>query len=349
MFCVECGKEGQIFKDGSCINCYLKTHKFSKGPEIIDLPVCSHCGSYKFKNTWTSELFSEFIRRIIKHNYQISNELKKINIDTECKGNKDEMSCKVYITGLIEDIEVTEEHDLIVRLKRTVCDNCSKQFGGYHEAIVQIRTEKTKLTDKEFDDIIITVKSLIEDLRAKGNRGIFITDIGEEHGGLDFFISEKGAGLIIAKKIQDLYGGEIKQSSKNIGMKDGRQLYRMTYLIRLPPFTKGDFIKFENTIFQISSMHGNKVKIINLKDWNEIMMDLKLIHNSKILGNKELRKEMIVVSQKTDEVQLMDPKSYEIRIVKKPKSISYNSEKIKVIKFENQLFILPKTKTDKYT
>jgi nonsense-mediated mRNA decay protein 3 len=294
-----------------------------------------------------SELFCDVIRKIIKHNFQISRELKKVNIDTECKETKEGMSCKVYISGFLDDVEISEEHDLTVRLKRTVCEICSKKFGGYHEAIVQIRTEKRKLSKDKLDDIQLTVETLIEDLRAKGNRGLFITDIGEEHGGLDFFISEKGAGIIIAKKIQDQYGGEIKQSSKNIGMKDGRQLYRMTYLLRLPPYARGDFIKLDNSVFQISSIHGNKVKLIELKSWNETMMDFKTINKANILGGKELIKEMILVSQTKGETQLMDSKNYEIRIVKKPKSISYKTEKINVIKNENQIFILPKTKTDK--
>ena len=53
IFCVECGNEYAIFKEGVCINCYLKTHSFTKGPEIIDIPICTNCMSYKIKNIWT--------------------------------------------------------------------------------------------------------------------------------------------------------------------------------------------------------------------------------------------------------------------------------------------------------
>jgi len=346
MFCVECGKEGPIFKDGVCLSCYLKTHRLSKGSEVIDLPVCTHCDSYKYKNTWSNDLFGEVIRRIIKNNFQISRELKKIDINTECKEAKGGKSCKVYISGFLDDVEITEEHALHVRLKKTVCDVCSKRFGGYHEEIVQIRTDKRKPTKNELDDIRIVVENLVKDLQSKGNRGLFITDIEEGRGRLDFYMSEKGPGLIIAKKIQDQYGGTIKQSSKNIGMKDGRQSYRMTYRLRLLPYAKGDFLKHDNSIFYISSIHGNKVKLIELKSWNEKIMDFRTIHKANILGGKELITEMILVSQTNGEVQLMDPKNYEIKVVKKPKSVSYESEKIQVIKTENQLFILPKTKTD---
>jgi nonsense-mediated mRNA decay protein 3 len=340
MFCVECGKEGPIFKDGVCVECYLKTHTFTKGPDSIDLPTCTNCGAYKYKNTWTSDLFGDVIQRIVKNTFQIDRELKKIDINTECKEIKEGMSCKIYISGILKDQEITEEHEIIVHQKRTVCDVCSKQFGGYHEAIVQIRTDKRELTKNESEEMISLVENLVEDLQAKGNRGLFITDMAKERNGLDFFVSEKGPSLVIAKTIHDRYGGAMKQSSRNIGMKDGRQLYRMTYLIRLPSFKKGDFIKQGSLFFNIISLHGTKVKLLNLSNWEETTSDLKSIQKANILGN-ELIKEMIFVSQTKDELQLMDPDTYKIQTIKKPKQINLKTEKIKVLRTENRLFLLP--------
>ena len=157
--------------------------------------------------------------------------------------------------------------------------------------------------------------------------------------GAGFFISDKQAGLIIAKKIQEQYGGTIKQSSKNIGMKDSRQVYRMTYLLRLPSYTKGDFISYNKSFFYILSTQGNRVKIKNLSNWEITTLDVKTIQKAKILGGKELVKEMILVSQKKDEVQVMDPKTYKIKIIRKPKPVSFDSKMIKVVKFEDKFFL----------
>lgn len=341
MFCVECGKDGPIFKEGVCLNCYLKTHTFSKGPKLIDLPICTHCGSFKHKNTWTSDLFGEIMRRIIKNTFQISRELKKVDINTECNETKEGINCKVYISGFLNDTEITEEHEILVREKRTVCNICSKRFGGYHEAIVQIRSDKRKLTNKELRDIRIFVENFVKDLQAKGNRGLFITDVGKEGGGLDFYISEKGPSLIIAKKIQDQHGGTIKQSSKNIGMKDGRQKHRMTYLIRLPSYKKGDFLKHNNAFFYIVSIHGNKVKMMNPSNWEETTVDVKTIQKASTIGGEELIKEMILVSQTEDELQIMEPEKYEITVVRKPKPIFFDSKMVKAVKIEDKFFLIP--------
>ena len=341
MFCVECGREGQIFRDGTCLSCYLKTHTFTKGPKIIEIPICPHCGSFKYKNTWLSEHFGDVLRKAVKSNFQISKELDKVDINSECREVKNGMSCKIYISGLIDSEKINEEHEILVRLVRTVCDVCSKRFGGYHEAIVQIRADHRKLTNNELKNIGTSIECLIEDLQAKGNRALFITDIAEEHGGLDFYISEKGAGLVIAKKIQEQYGGEIKQSSKNIGMKDGKQIYRMTYLIRLPSYEKGIFLKYNNSFYQIISFHGNKVKMIDLSKWDEITVDVKSIQKASTFGKEDLIEEMILISQKEDEVQVMDQKNYEIKVIRKPKPVTFNSKNVKIVKLDDRLFLIP--------
>jgi len=341
MFCVECGREGKIFRDGSCLSCYLKTHTFTEGPEIIDLTICPHCGSYRFKNTWYTDHIGDILKKLIKSNFKISNDLERVDINTECSDTKDGKKCKVFISGFIDSEEILEEHEIFVRFERVVCDVCSKRFGGYHEAIVQIRAENRKLKNDELKQIELTIKGLVEDLQAKGNRALFITDIAEEHGGLDYYISEKGAGLVIAKKIQEQFGGEIKQSSKNIGMKDGKQVYRMTYLIRLPSYEKGIFIKQNSSFYQIISFHGNKAKIIDLSKWIETTIDAKSIQKASTIGGEDLIKEMILVSQKEDEVQVMDQKNYEIKVIRKPKQVLFDSKTIKVVKLEDRLFLIP--------
>ena len=341
MFCVECGKEDPILRDGVCISCYLKTHKFSEGPSIIDLTVCVNCDSYKFKNTWTPDLFDDILRRTIRNTFHISKELNNVEITTECKKKKETVDCKLIISGFLDNMEVSEEHDITIRIKRAVCDVCSRQSGGYYEAIVQIRPDRTKLSTEEIDDLGSTVRSLVEQMRNKGNRALFITDEGEKHGGLDFFLSDKSAAQSIAKKIQEQYGGEIKQSSKNVGMKDSKQLYRMTYLIRLPPYRKDDFVSYNKSFYLISSIHANRVRMVSLDSWDEIVVEIKELEKTKILGGKNLIKEMIFVSQSKKEIQLMNPDNYEIFEIRKPKEIKYKTTTVPTVKIDDDVFLLP--------
>ena len=339
MFCVECGKEGQIFKDGVCIDCYIKSHEFSKGPEVITIEECPHCNSYKYKNTWKNELLNKIIIRNVKHNFKISKELEKLDINPVCTEIKKGYDCTIIISGYIKDKEVSEEHPLEIRIKKLVCETCSKQFGGYHEAIIQIRTDKRKLSKKELEDIENHIISYVEKANSKGNNNLFITDATVEHGGMDFFISDKQEAMNITKKLQANYGGHIKSSSSNAGMKDSKQLFRVTYLLRLPDYKEGDYVEFKNNYYKIISTSSDKVKLLNLKNWEEKLAELRELDKIKVINDYLFEKEMIIVSQKEDEIQLMDPKSYKISIIIKPKKMDFYEEKIKILIIDEQFFL----------
>ena len=339
MFCVECGKEDQIYENGVCLNCFLKSNKFTTGPEILDLPVCTHCNSFKFKSLWTSELLTNIIIKIVRNTFKISNKLRKITITPECIEHSNEIECKIHISGFIDKTEITETHEVLIRYRKTVCDTCSKQFGGYHEAIIQVRSDDKTISKEELIQIRLLVEKQVEILKSKGNHSLFITDVSEEHGGLDFYMSDKGVSLAITKKIQEEYGGIVKQSSKNIGMKDSRQVYRMTYLLRLPNYHKGDYLKIKKDYFKILSVSHKTIKTINLSTWVKTTYDLNIIDTAKIIKDNNFEKEMILVSQTKDEVQVMDPKTYKIQIIRKPKEFDFKDEKITIIKIDEQFFI----------
>jgi nonsense-mediated mRNA decay protein 3 len=345
MFCVECGKEKPIFKNGVCIDCYLKTHRFTQGPQYIDITVCPQCDSFKVKNTWVPDDFETVLRRCIRDTFRISKELTNVKISLEYTPHSKHNLCTVTISGCVDDHEITENHQVIIRENKTICNICSRRFGGYYEAILQIRRGKQKLLKKEREQLQVTVEHLVEQLRNKGNRGLFITDIGLEHSGIDVYLSEKGAAQTIAKKIHDQYGGEIKQSSKNIGMKDGRQVYRMTYRIRLPTYQKGDFLEHNNSYYYIVAIKANKVHSIELSTWVEKVFDGKDLQKACILGGNELVKNMIFVSQSKDEVQVMDSETYKTVELRKPKHVSFDSKMIQIVKLEERLFLVPEKKS----
>ncbi len=339
MFCVECGKKGPIFRDGLCIECYVKQNEFTHGPEFFDIPFCVHCGGYKYKNTWVNNPFDEVVKRFIKDQFYISKELKDTKIELECIEEKERIGCKVLIKGFIDHTSIEDAHNVFVRLKNTVCDVCSKRFGGYHEAIIQIRAEDRDLTQDELNKIVLFVEENIRNMNNKGQRGIFIADMGPEHGGYTFFISDKSAAFSIVQKLHEKFGGNIKKSSSNIGMEDGRQIYRNTYLVRFSKFTVGDYIEFEKKFFKITNITSNKIKLLNLSNWNEDIYNISKLDDAKIVNDSITEKEMILVSQTKNEIQLMDKKTYSTTQIKKPREIDFNKDNIKVIKIDDRIFL----------
>ncbi len=341
MFCVECGKDEPIFRNGICLSCYLKHTQFSKGPTILDITLCPRCSSYKQKNTWVQEPFDDILKRHIKDVFSISPELKNVAIQTRCNEQDRIISCMVFISGFLEGHLITEQHPLTVRVRRSTCDVCSRMAGGYYEAIIQIRAEQRTFTNEELKTLRSAVETMVEQLRLSGKRGLFITDIDEKRAGLDFFLSEKATAFSIAKKIQEQFGGDFKQSASTAGMKDSKQVYRMTYLVRIPAYRKDDFFSIDHSYFVIISLHENKVRATDLSTWVEKVIEGKKIHPSRIYGGKELIREMIVVSQSKHDIQLMDSKTYITVEIPKPKTISIETSVVKTVKLENNLLLLP--------
>ena len=68
----------------------------------------------------------------------------------------------------------------------------------------------------------------------------------------------------------------------------------------------------------------------------------KTIQKAKILGGDEIEKEYILVSQNNEEVQIMHPTTYKIRIIKKPQNVNFIGKTISTIKIEDKLFLVKK-------
>ena len=303
--------------------------------------MCPRCSSYKYKNTWLQESFNDILKRYVKEAFTINPELKHVEIQTQCKEQERILACMVFISGFLEDQTITEQHPLTVRIRHNTCEICSREAGGYYEAILQIRAEQRTFTNTELKTLRSAVETMVGQFQESGKRGLFITDIDEKREGLDFFLSEKGTALSIAKKIQEQFGGDFKKSASSAGMKDSRQVYRMTYLIRIPTYRKGDFFSFNNSFFSIVSLHTNKVRALELSTWTEKVIDGKDIQPSRIYGGKELIREMIVVSQSKNEIQLMNPKTYTTVEIRKPKTASVDTPMVKTVKLDGYLFLVP--------
>jgi len=303
--------------------------------------MCPRCSSYKFKNTWVQESFEDILKQHLKEAFTINPELTQVKIQTECKEQERIYTCLVSILGCLENQTIMEQHPLTVRIKHNTCETCSREAGGYYEATLQIRAEQRTFTHAELKTLRSVVETMVKQFQAGGKRGLFIADIADKREGLDFFLSEKGTALSIAKKIQEQFGGDFKQSASSAGMKDSRQVFRMTYLVRIPAYRKGDFFSFEDSFFSIVSLHSNKVRALELSTWTEKIIEGKNIQPSRIYGGKELIKEMIVVSQSKTEIQLMNPKTYTTIEIRKPKAFSVDTTMVKTVTLDDTIFLVP--------
>jgi len=219
------------------------------------------------------------------------------------------------------------------------CPTCSRKAGKYYEAIIQLRANERELDKREIDEMERFLRRKIRELGDSG-RGVFIADRKKVRKGLDLYISDKRVAHSLIHQLRGEFGGEVKESPKLFGMKDGIRQYRMTYLLRLPRYREGDIIIIDERLFYIRKYSSKGIKVVDLKDWKEYNFRHKEVSSCKILEKKDAVKEAVVVNKRGKDVQILDPESYETREVLLPEDIELG-EVVKIVKHSEEIFIIP--------
>ena len=316
MFCVECGRKTDKLYNGLCIDCYLKNKKFFKFPKKIIVKKCKNCGAYRIGNEWKhgnlEKLLEKYIENIIKK-------------EIECKFYINFDKRKIKCVGNFEGKEIIEEGEFKIEIKKGLCDKCSLIKGGYFEAILQIR--KKNLDKKMEEQIEEIINKKIEEANS------FILKKERKQEGIDYYIGSKKVAHAIAKEIKNYFKGEPKSSSSLVGMKNGMEIYRDTYLVRIPEYEIGSFIKLGNGIYKIIGI-GKKLEIVSLGGERKYIYKNEL-KKAKLLELKE--REAIILHEEKNGIYIMDPLTYKTYFVKKPKKLK---NKIKIIEYEGKIYVI---------
>ena len=338
MFCVECGKEGKLYH-GLCDECYLTKNVFISFPDKIDVEVCNYCGARMKKRTWIFTEDQNLIKEIVMENAVHIEDVTDFDVhikpEFEDDGNID---ISVITHANVLGLKAQEEHEIRIRIKKSICEECSKQQGGYWEVKVQFRGSERGLTEEDLENALEIVDLMVGE-REKKDKGAFITKIEKIHAGLDFFLGSKNLGKAISKKLASEFGGEIKESHKLVGRKDGKDVHRTTYSVRIPSYRAGDFILYQGKLFKVLKVSTEKALLRALDTGEKNFLSHKELKESKIVGGSEIVYDMVVVSQSEKEIQVLDPENLKTIDLLKPKDFNVKGESVKVIKSEVGYFL----------
>lgn len=340
MFCVKCGKKGRDTIDGLCIECFLDGRDIIALPHHVDLERCTNCEEFLINGRWQPVDLLEAVEDAAADSLMVMTEATVLDIGTGTE-EQDPRNFLVTVEAVtdVEGIVSTDQRTTTVRIKNTVCKRCSRQLGNYYEATLQIRSAG-KLSDNERDEIIRKIRDDVEEM-AKNNRQLFITKVEEVSGGIDMLMSSISMTRSLAKDICDSYGGEFKESSKLVGKTSGGEdMYRLTYLIRLPEYHVGDIVDLRGIPHRLLWMGKNGVKLLNLNDFRETTVRKSDMKNLKFLLSKEDITETVVVSASGNEVQVLHPTTYRTVDLKVPEG-SEIGEAANVVTIDDIMYFIP--------
>lgn len=343
-FCVECGKDVENTVHGMCMDCFLRDRKLLTLPDHIDLETCTECGQFHFHGDWCSMSLDKAVRQSAREAVTCVKEGRITHTECDIDPRDDynylaTLTCDIDIEGFsTEGVAST-----IVRVKNTVCRICSRRTGNYYESILQVRGSGRVLDPDLQDRALARVERLVDDA-AMTDANAFITKMELVPGGVDVYLSLIALGRACCKDLADLYCAETDESSKLVGQtRDGLDMYRVSYLVRLPEFEVGDIVTFRKKYYMLKRVSSQGGRLVSMKDFRELPVKRQDMPEVKVYAKRSEAMEAVVVSTSDKEIQVMDPSTYETIDLRIPMYTEVG-ETVPVIRIEDVLYYVPALK-----
>jgi len=253
MFCVECGRDGPT-TDALCATCFATRHRVVRPPDHVDAARCRSCGAIRIGNAWTHVDLKEAIPLLIREAVPPLAPFKEVRFRHAAREeDANNLSLDVTAVGRYGELEQADRFRARLRLKPSLCETCTKQKSRYFQGILQVRGEGRELTPKEVRTVRTFVQARVD--RARG-AGEFVSRLDEIDGGLDFYVSTNALGKVLAREVAGTFGGAVTTSPKLFGQRGGKEIYRVTSLVRLAPFQVGDVVRHKREVFEVLRIAG---------------------------------------------------------------------------------------------
>jgi nonsense-mediated mRNA decay protein 3 len=236
-FCVVCGRTGRALVDGVCADCAADRTGLVRAPPRAVVVLCPTCGARLVKDHWEREnsspvLTADDLVPFLEVHPEVGlrrvawEEVSSTATVREMVGTAD-----VVFRGVRRSVRVP----MSVRIEHRTCPDCSRKSGRYYTAVLQLRgteerrTEKTAALRERLDAVWTQI---LRDARPDWKKAISWREALPE--GWDVFFTDTLAARSVARLAQQRLGAEFKQSASLFGRKDGRDVYRVTFLLRIP-------------------------------------------------------------------------------------------------------------------
>lgn len=346
MFCVVCGKETPFeeLRGGECSSCYLEKNVLVRVKDTVDVEVCVHCHARRRGEQWMEghgtlePVVEDAVREAVQFEKVVDKPRVKLDVEPE-----DERNFRVLVvaSGTAEGVPFSQEMRLRSRVKNATCLRCSRVQGGYYEAIVQVRASKRPIEKDEMRQLKTLASRFIERVVSDGDRNAFVLRDEEVDRGLDIYMGTTNSGRMLAKQIANEFGGHTSEHPKTVGRKDGLDLIRLTFAVKLPEYRAGDIVVLSEELFTVSSIGQKTVQLTELRSGKLRHVERDRVERALVLSPRDAR-DAIVVSATATELQLLDPWTYETKSVLRPAALAEVGATVAVLKHEGELIPIAK-------
>ncbi|MFP4530789.1 MAG: 60S ribosomal export protein NMD3 [Halodesulfurarchaeum sp.] len=354
-FCPRCGDPvdpdivGEIER-GLCTDCYLEDFELLDAPETVEVTVCARCGAVKRGDQWVDVGARDLTEVAIEEATEavaVHREARDVSWTVEPEQiDRNTIVLHASFSATVRDRPIDVEESIRVSIGRGTCRRCGRIAGNSYASVVQVRASDREPRQEEADRAVEIAHNLTEELEAKGDREAFVTEVIEEGHGPDIKLSTTKLGRRVAMKLVEEFGGSMSDSETLVTEdRDGNEVYRVTYAVRLPAFRPGDIIEApgaEGPVL-VQGVRGN-LKGVDIKTGEPFETNFEdgTVSGATKIGSRAEAMETAVVSVPDEHaVQVLDPETSATRTVARPVYFDPDVATVEVFRTAESLYVLP--------
>ncbi len=327
--CLKCGAKPPLVSQ-LCPACLRQTTELSKVSNMQNMICCKSCFSLKVPGTWIEfDTLDSSVSHFIEQSIEWNQDATKIKSTLELRQlDPHKFRANISCEGDYKGIDLISRLSTEVQIKFQVCQICSRQAGGYYEAILQIRTKRKEILDTAVDMVYNELDSSSSDF--------FTTEAGIVKGGFDFQLSSTEKARSVSRDLMIKLGGHVIETNTLVGRKDGRDLLRHTFGVRLPSVRVNDYLLLEDKVWKVSRIDRRRAKLILiLTPYTQKTVEVDSLRNSPVLDRPL---DVQIVSNRDSEYLLLDP--FTLQTVEAISPKGWKGDEIQGLRYGNETFFL---------
>ena len=305
-FCPKCGQPSE--RVGLCNRCQAGAVKWLACDSRVESIHCPACGAQKELGVWsdTGRDRSAIADDLARGAVHIHPDVKAPDMSIRIRDlSLNRSRASVTVTGTLYGQPVEGGCETDIAWVKEQCDRCNRISGSYYEGVVQVRAEGRKPSPYEVQASATLAGEAESSLQTGGERLSFISDITETRDGLDIIVGSQHIGLLLAQKITAELGGRYTTHPKLVGEKNGRQLYRITYSVRLPRYQKNDVIRLKGRYAEVLQVDPHTLRILDFSDGK--VRSIREDEIERRVGNSREAQDALVAYTDRDMAGVIDP------------------------------------------
>jgi nonsense-mediated mRNA decay protein 3 len=304
--CPRCGKPSV----GLCSECKAAETAWLVCDPRVESIYCPVCGSQKHGKTWTDTVVD---RETLIHELAVS----ALHLHPDVRGTEIAVSsydpspnrtvASMTVSGTLYGVPVSGECTTKIVWRKEQCDRCNRISGGYYEGIVQVRATGRRPSVRELEIAAHIAEQTENVLQEGGDRLSFVSKIEETKDGLDIVVGSNPMGQAIGSDIAGALGGRLTTHPKLVGEKDGKRLFRITFLVRLPRYQRGDVVVQKGRYLEVRQTGHGQLQVFDLQDGTSRYIAEE--DAERLVGNVGEAENALVAYLYDDIIGILDPKT----------------------------------------